>query len=104
MRVILSSNGETDDLKVEVITGDSYLKVGNECFGCGDVFFDGKLIGSVEGGCCGEWCVPEGDHKVYLYGEYEGCCGRNLIFKEGEVTFLCIKDGKVVEVTPNYEE
>jgi len=98
------STEELMEQKFEEVTGTAFLKISNECSNCSNVYFEGKLIGMVDIGCCGMWSVPEGTHVVKVFGEYNGNCGGTLEFKEGEITFVCITPDDEIDVILNYEK
>lgn len=81
-----------EDPEVFEITGNSFLKVENDCVECADIYFDGKYIGKVGFACCNEWSVPEGQHFIKIYCQDKGLCGEVFEFKDGEVTNICMSN------------
>lgn len=86
----VASEGE-ESLLEEQISGNSFLKVTNECPECNEVFFDDKYIGQVEEGGTRVWDVPVGLHAVRVYGLLNGRCSKDIDFKDGIMSIMCIE-------------
>ena len=78
----------SDCNKEEEITGDSFLKVINDCNITVTIYFDGTKLGKINSDEDETWSVPSGSHTVKatssLYQDYEASHN----FQTGKTTII----------------
>lgn len=85
----LLSSCEKDEME---ISGDSGLRVENECSVDAEIYFDGDYIGDVESEKTRNWEVPSGTHKVKADCSYKGEVEKSYNFPAGNIVLFTLSD------------
>lgn len=76
------------DEEIEPITGDSSLKIVNECIYDLKIYFDDSYIGQVKSEEDETWSVPSGQHTIKATCNYADAYKATHIFQAGKTTVI----------------
>ncbi len=74
--------------KTESISGDSNLKIINDCSTSIKIYFDGDYIGRVNSEDSEQWSVPSGNHEIKATSSFHKDFKKTYNFVEGQTRII----------------